>query len=132
VRIHVVAFLFLYLGVLYLYISACKRSNCYFEEITIFNFRHGLLPNGEKDKDPSADIDSRRLTYAEAVCQSENEDNSIQRDRIVLRGHMNNIPNIAFSPCGTFLVSSSMDCSCRIWNVRTGESILSRFVSGFW
>ncbi|CAG8605121.1 7621_t:CDS:2 [Acaulospora morrowiae] len=49
-----------------------------------------------------------------------------------LVGHSHNIPSISFSPCGNFLVSCSIDCSCRIWNVQTGEIIVSRDVSRLW
>ncbi|KAJ3031024.1 UNVERIFIED_CONTAM: hypothetical protein HDU68_006862 [Siphonaria sp. JEL0065] len=40
-----------------------------------------------------------------------------------LKGHNNNIPGIEFSPCGQFLASVSIDCTCRVWDLETGECV---------
>ncbi|KAL1916856.1 uncharacterized protein VTP21DRAFT_5560 [Calcarisporiella thermophila] len=44
-------------------------------------------------------------------------------ERVVLRGHTHNIPNIDFSPCGRYLVSCSIDGTCRVWDVETAHTI---------
>ncbi|KAI9344917.1 hypothetical protein BDR26DRAFT_917034, partial [Obelidium mucronatum] len=44
----------------------------------------------------------------------------LQRELI---DHENNIPNIEFSKCGKFLASVSIDSSCRLWRLDTGECI---------
>lgn len=38
-----------------------------------------------------------------------------------LRGHTNNVPAVRFSACGRRLVSGSVDGSCAVWDVQTGE-----------
>ena len=107
-------------------------SNCYFEEITIFNFRNGLLSTGDNPKSRPSGTSESRAKYADMVRRFEDKREPAQRDRTVLSGHLHNIPNICFSPCGTFLVSCSIDRTCRVWNVHTGEHILTRTVGGFW
>ncbi|KAI8820818.1 uncharacterized protein EV422DRAFT_578648 [Fimicolochytrium jonesii] len=49
-----------------------------------------------------------------------------------LVGHEHNIPSIDFSSCGKFLISCSIDCTVRIWNVHTGHTICSRFFNNQW
>ena len=46
-----------------------------------------------------------------------------------LSGHHHNIPCISFSPCGAFLISTSIDGTVWIWNVATQEPIYSTDVS---
>ncbi|KAF9429511.1 hypothetical protein BGZ94_000053 [Podila epigama] len=41
----------------------------------------------------------------------------------ILRGHGHNIPNVAFSPCGQFLASASIDGTCRTWHIASGKEI---------
>lgn len=41
----------------------------------------------------------------------------------VLKGHVHNIPCVDFSPCGRYLVSCSIDGTCRIWNVDSGDIV---------
>ncbi len=50
-----------------------------------------------------------------------------------LHGHSHNVPTVDFSHCGRFIVSGSIDGSCRVWDVETGESIASHsFVNLKW
>ncbi|CAG8582598.1 1546_t:CDS:2, partial [Scutellospora calospora] len=79
-------------------------------EITIFNLQYGLQPSV---KFPNSKDMSCKPKYS-------------------LRGHRHNIPNISFSSCGQFLVSCSIDQSCRIWNVNTGQTITFREISSEW
>ncbi|CAG8666905.1 7256_t:CDS:10 [Cetraspora pellucida] len=82
-------------------------------EITIFNLQYGL-----QRLQPSAKF-------------SGSQDMS-SKQKYSLRGHRHNIPNISFSSCGQFLVSCSIDRSCRIWNVNTGQTIAVYDVSNEW
>ena len=107
-------------------------SNCYFEEITIFDFRNGLLSTGDNPKSHMSQTSDSPAKYADVVRRFEDKHEPAQRDRTVLSGHLHNIPNISFSPCGMFLVSCSIDRTCRVWNVHTGELLLTRTVGGFW
>lgn len=50
----------------------------------------------------------------------------------VFKGHTHNIPGVDFSSDGDFLVSCSIDGSCRIWNVDTGDLIASDIISDQW
>lgn len=47
-------------------------------------------------------------------------------------GNKHNIPGIDFSCDGEFLVSCSIDGSCRIWNVETGDLIAGDIISNQW
>jgi WD40 repeat protein len=40
-----------------------------------------------------------------------------------LLGHADNIPDIDFDDTGQYLASASIDQTCRIWNVKSGECI---------
>lgn len=42
---------------------------------------------------------------------------SKQNYSFFIRGHRHNIPCIAFSPCGTFIASVSIDCTVRVWDL---------------
>ncbi|CAG8662799.1 23974_t:CDS:10 [Gigaspora margarita] len=79
-------------------------------EITIFNLQYGLQKLAKFS-------DSQDMSF---------------KPKYSLRGHRHNIPNISFSSCGQFLVSCSIDKSCRIWNVNTGQTIVSQEVSSEW
>lgn len=51
--------------------------------------------------------------------------------RRVFEGHSNNIPSIDFSPSGEYLVSVSIDASCRLWRVSSGECVSVRQIELF-
>jgi WD40 repeat protein len=40
---------------------------------------------------------------------------------IILRGHTDNIPCVAFDSTGTFLVSGSIDYTIRLWECKSGQ-----------
>lgn len=40
-----------------------------------------------------------------------------------IRGHSDGVSSVAFSPDGTRIVSGSLDCSVRIWDVASGEEV---------
>ncbi|KNE70510.1 hypothetical protein AMAG_14635 [Allomyces macrogynus ATCC 38327] len=44
----------------------------------------------------------------------------------VLEGHVHNVPAIAFDPSGRFLASVSIDQSCKLWDLITGNVVWSR------
>ncbi|KAJ3122703.1 hypothetical protein HK098_002539 [Nowakowskiella sp. JEL0407] len=50
----------------------------------------------------------------------------------VLSGHTNNIPSIDFSSRGDFIASASIDFTCRIWKVESGEQVFCRQISDQW
>ncbi|KAG0224786.1 hypothetical protein BGW41_004959 [Actinomortierella wolfii] len=50
----------------------------------------------------------------------------------VLRGHNHNIPSIAFSPCGNFLASASVDRTCRMWRLADGQEIAKAPLGPLW
>ncbi|KAG0330751.1 hypothetical protein BG004_002002 [Podila humilis] len=50
----------------------------------------------------------------------------------VLKGHLHNIPCISFSPCGRFLASTSLDGTCRIWNLATAKVIQQSTFGDLW
>ncbi|KAJ3410068.1 hypothetical protein HDV05_004113 [Chytridiales sp. JEL 0842] len=54
-------------------------------------------------------------------------DKEIGASRKTLVGHQHNIPCIDFNSNGDFLASCSIDGSCRIWNVNTGECLYEIF-----
>lgn len=45
---------------------------------------------------------------------------------VVLVGHNNNIPNIDFNESGRYLASSSIDQSCKVWDITTQEVVTHR------
>ncbi|TPX34870.1 hypothetical protein SmJEL517_g02651 [Synchytrium microbalum] len=53
-------------------------------------------------------------------------------DKLVLRGHAHNVPNIDFSPCGRYLVSCSIDKSCKVWYLKSGDLVFSSNVTSQW
>lgn len=52
---------------------------------------------------------------------SAREEQPKKTDSNVWRGHENGVTDLAFSPSGDFLVSSSLDGTIRLWNVKTGK-----------
>ncbi len=53
------------------------------------------------------------------------EAQSRNRQLYVLQGHKGIVGNVAFSPDGALAITSSWDRTARLWNVRTGEHILT-------
>ncbi|KAJ1656793.1 hypothetical protein IWQ61_003694 [Dispira simplex] len=49
-----------------------------------------------------------------------------------LDGHRNNVPNIAFSPCGKYLASCSIDRTCIVWQVSTGKILQRSHIINQW
>ncbi|KAJ1917340.1 hypothetical protein IWQ60_007810 [Tieghemiomyces parasiticus] len=49
-----------------------------------------------------------------------------------LTGHRNNVPNIAFSPCGRYLASCSIDRTTIIWDLWTDRIVKRRRISNEW
>ncbi len=43
--------------------------------------------------------------------------------KVVLRGHAKQIVDVAYSPDGNFIATSSYDSTARIWNAKTGETV---------
>lgn len=46
--------------------------------------------------------------------------------KVELVGHENNIPNIDFNESGRYLASSSIDQSCRVWDITTQKVVTQR------
>ncbi|CAG8552154.1 4932_t:CDS:2, partial [Ambispora leptoticha] len=90
--------------------------------ITVYDLRDGLPDSvATTEEDTDKDINS-----------VPNKNPLLLEPKICLRGHEHNIPNIAFSPDGKFLVSCSIDNTCNVWNVKTGESLVSKHISLDW
>ena len=94
--------------------------------ITIFNLQKSVqFFNELDDEEDSSSSEEEELqtpkTYASVLTKISDNDALGGKAKSVLRGHENNIPNICFSACGRFLVSCSIDGTCRLWNVKTGE-----------
>ncbi|XJO73045.1 hypothetical protein BDV3_004083 [Batrachochytrium dendrobatidis] len=49
-----------------------------------------------------------------------------------LVGHSHNVPCIDFSPCGKYIISSSIDETCRVWDISTGETTLCKKIGSEW
>ncbi|RIA98349.1 hypothetical protein C1645_812757 [Glomus cerebriforme] len=96
-------------------------------EITIYNLQNSVnefnFDDDDDDDDDSSGEEELQTpkTYASVLKKISDNDALGGKAISVLRGHENNIPNICFSTCGRFLVSCSIDATCRIWNVKTGE-----------
>ncbi|KAJ3353421.1 hypothetical protein GGF32_003091 [Allomyces javanicus] len=69
--------------------------------------------------------DLRSQLYFSTLTGSKSLPISEQSNR-VLEGHMHNVPAIAFDPSGRFLASVSIDQSCKLWDLSTGNVVWSR------
>jgi len=49
-----------------------------------------------------------------------------------LKGHLHNIPAVDISPCGNYLVSASIDETCRLWETSTGKELKAKKISPEW
>ena len=54
----------------------------------------------------------------------------VQSSCVVLQGHGDDITGLAFSPDSAIIVSSSRDCSLRVWQVSTGIAYSALSQSG--
>ncbi|CAG8501646.1 11537_t:CDS:2 [Diversispora eburnea] len=98
-------------------------------KITIYDLRNGLKdPKNPNDMDLSENVNIQGTSFLPST--SKLDKNGILHYSLV--GHTHNIPNISFSPCGQYLVSCSVDCSCRVWNVQTGGEIVGKDISRLW
>ncbi|RKP06203.1 WD40-repeat-containing domain protein [Thamnocephalis sphaerospora] len=52
--------------------------------------------------------------------------------RRTFSGHTHNIPSVDISPSGRWLVSCSIDGSCRIWRLRDGRCVKQRSLAPSW
>ncbi|CAI2165438.1 13584_t:CDS:10 [Funneliformis geosporum] len=87
--------------------------------ITIFNLQKSVQFFNDSGEEES----HTPKTYASEI----SDDDALGgKAKSVLQGHENNIPNICFSACGRFLVSCSIDNTCRLWNVKNGELIQTK------
>lgn len=48
------------------------------------------------------------------------------KDRVHLIGHTHNIPCVDFNRTGRFIASCSIDQTCRIWDIKTGQQVSER------
>lgn len=56
------------------------------------------------------------------------------KELFIMKGHINRVTTVGFSPNGKFAFSGSMDGSTRLWNIETGKEIvrLYSFKDGEW
>ncbi|GBC02341.1 hypothetical protein RclHR1_04580009 [Rhizophagus clarus] len=106
-------------------------------EITIFNLKESGKFFNEFDDDndlENSDEEGSQTprTYASVLTKISENDALGGKTTSVLRGHEHNIPNICFSACGRFLVSCSIDSTCRVWNIKTGELVQTKILTGDW
>ncbi|KAG0030190.1 hypothetical protein BGZ81_002957 [Podila clonocystis] len=57
---------------------------------------------------------------------------SVSESHQIFSGHLHNIPCVAFSPCGRFLASTSLDGTCRTWNIASGKEIQHASFGDLW
>ncbi|KAG0259882.1 hypothetical protein BG011_002333 [Mortierella polycephala] len=50
----------------------------------------------------------------------------------ILRGHGHNIPTVAFSSCGNFVATASVDRTCRTWRLSDGNQIQEKTLGPLW
>lgn len=48
------------------------------------------------------------------------------QSKVELIGHQHNIPNIDFNESGRYLASSSIDQTCKVWDITTQEVVTQR------
>ena len=51
---------------------------------------------------------------------------------VTLSGHTHNVPCISISTCGSYIVSASIDKTCRIWHITNKQCIAIKEVSSQW
>ncbi|KAG0267876.1 hypothetical protein DFQ27_008056 [Actinomortierella ambigua] len=50
----------------------------------------------------------------------------------IIRGHEHNVPSVAFSSCGQFLATASVDRSCRVWRIADGQQVARTPLGPLW
>ncbi|KAF9359385.1 hypothetical protein BGX34_008414 [Mortierella sp. NVP85] len=55
-----------------------------------------------------------------------------QASQQILIGHDHNIPSVAFSPCGQFVATTSIDRTCRTWRLSDGKQIQQKSLAHLW
>ncbi|KAG0221329.1 hypothetical protein BGX31_009991 [Mortierella sp. GBA43] len=55
-----------------------------------------------------------------------------QASQQILTGHGHNIPSVAFSPCGKFVATASIDRTCRTWRLSDGKQIQGKSLAQLW
>ncbi|ORX87013.1 hypothetical protein K493DRAFT_81758 [Basidiobolus meristosporus CBS 931.73] len=98
--------------------------------ITVYNLRgsrrsESSLTDIESDT-PLSELED--TTYSTTSLDSPDVNSSTT----TLTGHKHNVPSIDISPCGEFLVSCSIDGTCRVWNLRNGETIYKNSIGNAW
>ncbi|KAG0335664.1 hypothetical protein BG000_007333 [Podila horticola] len=63
---------------------------------------------------------------------TESSTSTLSESHQIFRGHLHNIPCVAFSPCGRFLASTSLDGTCRTWNIASGKEIQHASFGDLW
>ena len=104
-------------------------------EITVFDLKNGNPRYSDENDicdEYNASRKSRREGRRYTIPRKSISMQNSSENTLILKGHENNIPNISFSECGRFLVSCSIDRTCRTWNVKTGRMISKRKVSHLW
>ncbi|KAG0300407.1 hypothetical protein BGZ98_009197 [Dissophora globulifera] len=85
-------------------------------------------PHGSSSTSPTTTSSSEPGTPRSGAT-SPLEDGTSQQ---VLRGHEHNIPCVAFSPCGNFVATTSIDCTCRTWRLSDGKQIQQKSLGLLW
>eukprot|EP01080_Neovahlkampfia_damariscottae_P002642 gene2642-3839_t len=56
----------------------------------------------------------------------------LTKEYFILKGHSNNVPCVDLSNCGKYLLSTSIDKTIRIWNVKEKKEIVNKKVNHEW
>ncbi|KAG0029491.1 hypothetical protein BGZ82_007935 [Podila clonocystis] len=63
---------------------------------------------------------------------AESSASTLSESHQIFHGHLHNIPCVAFSPCGRFLASTSLDGTCRTWNIASGKETQHASFGDLW
>lgn len=80
-------------------------------------------------------IDTAKLQSSRTLAPDLSADPStstLSESHQIFRGHLHNIPCVAFSPCGRFLASTSLDGTCRTWNIASGKETQHASFGDLW
>ncbi|KAK3810336.1 MAG: hypothetical protein J3Q66DRAFT_352828 [Benniella sp.] len=80
---------------------------------------------------------TRRSTLGQTASRHSSEDSMStplvdQASQQILIGHDHNIPTVAFSPCGQFVATASIDRTCRTWRLSDGKQIQQKSLAHLW